>query len=173
MGGYSMMTDQELVTLARLNDENAKLELIDRCKDVMSFGVSKYYRLCFNSVDMEDLVSECHIAVLEAIKTYDETRGASFATFSKYSIRRRLYDFIERRVKTVKVVHIDDKYLNRIKSPSTLQDVLRDLTINPKTKRDSDIIAMLLQGYTQQEVGTKFNLSKTQIRNILRESITR
>jgi len=171
MKGFNDMNDAELVTLAKLNSEEAKLELINRCKDPISFLASKCQRMCFNQVDLEDLISECHIAVLKAIETYDDSQGSSFAHYSKFFIRKRLYRFIEKRIKSVKIVHVEDKYLERIKSPKTLQDVLRDLSINPKSKRDSDIIAMLLQGYNQTEVAEEFKLSRTRIRDILRESI--
>jgi len=164
------MTDSELVELAKADSESAKEELILRCKDVISYNVVKYKSMYWgnlNRFDIEDLVTECHIAVLEAINLYDSKRGASFATFSKFIIRTKLLDFLKNKIKQTRNISQDIK-LERLAAPV---DITRDLTITVKNERDREIVDLLLQGMRKTDIAKQFGLTRMAITLIIRKCI--
>lgn len=166
----------ELVTLALGNTEessSAREELLDRCKDVMSYHVQKYkmmYNGRLNHFDVEDLVSECHIAVLESIKLYKPDRGSGFSNFAKFVIRNRIINLLKHKIVQNKVIDfaIDVNKVNHA-APEPYEE--RQLTITATTERDKMIIAMVLDGYTQVEVAQKYGLTKGRVNQILKKYV--
>lgn len=160
------LTDSELIDLARKDDEVAKEELFERCKDVISYHVVKYKGMYYgklNKFDVEDLVSECHIAVMEAIKLYNPQRGAGFAHFSKFIIRTRILRFLNKGIEEAKNIIADTK-LEFIKAP---QDIRQKLFIKTKNEREQKIVDLYLKGMTQQEISREIGISHAGVRKTL------
>ena len=165
----SKMTDMELVELARQDNENAKEELLNRCRNVISYNVVKYknmYHGRLNRFDVEDLIAECHIAVLEAILLYNPIRGAAFPTFSMFIIRKRLLTFLQKTSKQTR--YISDVRLDRLPAA---EDITKDLTIKTNNDRDKEIVKLLLQGMRKADIARQFGLSRMAITKIIRKVI--
>lgn len=165
------MNDSDLVQLARLNSEEAKEELLDRCKDIISFHVMRYKNKYFgklNRFDVEDLVSICHVAALESIELYDVNKGSGFSNFAKFRIRSKLIDYL--RNSSVRARYIDlsaDVYKIENKAMQ-YADPMERLNISKISDRDKQVIAMILDGETYSEVAKKFNISKPMVQKILK-----
>src|SRR5256885_757124 len=104
------MNDSDLVQLALLNSEEAKEELLNRCKDIISFHVVKYKNKYFgrlNRFDIEDLISVCHVAALESIELYDASKGSGFSNFAKFRIRTRLINYLRDTRHRAKYIDLD------------------------------------------------------------------
>jgi len=171
----SNLSDVDLVKMAREGDERATGELIDRCKDVKDYHLQKYKRMYFgklNQFDVEDLVSECHLAILESIRMYDLTVPHTFATYAKYAMRNRIINFLSRKV--AKHLHnvVDDFDLTKLESYDS-KSPLSDLIETKLDGRERDIIELYVEGHSQVEIAQKFKLSKVRIGQIIKSCIER
>ena len=86
---YRELTDEELASLARKEDNLAVNELLYRHKST----VTKAVRHCFLSGgDHDDLLQEGTIALYNAIMSYDSGKNAGFRTFAYLCVKRKIYD---------------------------------------------------------------------------------
>lgn len=173
-----MLSDMELVKLAVSDGEGsveAKEELLNRCKDVLSFHIVKYkntpsWRL--NKDDIEDLISECHLAVLESIELYDpeKHRNSGFSNFAKFVIKNRIIDLFRRRIIRNRMINFSVD-ISTIDAIAPEQVVREQLDLSGMSERNKLMIAMLLDGYTQVEVAQKFGMTKSGVNKILKRYI--
>lgn len=90
------MSDNELLELIKENDELSLEELIERYKVSINSIILKYKKNINNiGLDIKDLYQEGLIALIDAIKTYDETKDASFKTYANIVINRKMLDLIK------------------------------------------------------------------------------
>ena len=87
-----MVSDNELILLARSGDEQAEEALARR------YG--KLVRVCSRQFflaggDSEDLIQEGMLGLLNAIRRYDPMEDASFKTYAERCIRNRLLTAVE------------------------------------------------------------------------------
>lgn len=165
-----LITDVELVERAKNDDEAAKEELFKRCEQVISYNVVKYKSLHWGRLqksDVEDLISECHIAVMESIRLYKPDRGSSFSNFSKFVIRTRLLRFLEKKSELEKD-QVDNVILEKIIAPD---DYTRDLTIKVTNERDRKIINLFLDGMRQTDIADEFKITRARVNQIIKECI--
>ena len=168
------MSDSELIKLALSDNEPAKEELLYRCKDVMSYHLVKYKQLYFgqlNTYDVEDLVSECHIAVLESIKLYRPDKGSGFSNFAKFIIRSRLIDFLRKKSRQSRLIDFSAD-INLVEA--TVEEVTNPMDrINTSniSERDKRIIALILTGESQVDVAKIFGITKARVNQILKKCV--
>ena len=91
MKGYDRLSDRELAAAAQGGDTFAEGELIKRYAQLAE-GISRSYRLVGG--DGDDLKQIALIALLEAVRSYDPTRGAEFATYASACMRNRVLDAV-------------------------------------------------------------------------------
>lgn len=91
MKSYDKLTDNELVVLARDGDALAESTLVKRYASLAE-AVSRSYFL--TGGDEEDLYQIALIALLEATRTYDASRGAEFKTYASACMRNRILDAV-------------------------------------------------------------------------------
>lgn len=163
------LSDTELIELVKSDNEEAKEELYRRCKEVISYSVRVHRLRCWKATrfDVEDIVSECHIALMEATKFYDSSRGASFPHYLKFVIRRRLYNYIENRIEDSKNV-VRGARLDLIKAP---EDFRRDLTIKCRTAKEKAIVELYLAGMIQSDIAKELNVTKGWISQTIKRCI--
>lgn len=162
------MTDNELVELARNDNEEAKEELFRRCKKVISFNVVKYKGMFYGPIEADDLIAECHIAVMEAILLYNPDRGANFSTFSGFIIRTRILQFLKHKTKQLKN-EITDFELEKLPIKDNPIQYIR--IKNGLNERDKNIIKLFLEGEKQSDLARQFNVSRTRIGQIIKEGL--
>ena len=97
-------TDEELVRCAKDGDSAAYTLLLTRYKQTVK-GIARDYFL--SGADMEDLAEEGMIGVLDAVRSFDEKRGAKFSTFANLCVRRKILSFI-RHMRAVKNAEGDE-----------------------------------------------------------------
>ena len=91
MKGYDRLSDRELAAAAQSGDTFAEGELVKRYAQLAE-GISRSYRLVGG--DGDDLKQIALIALLEAVRSYDPTRGAEFATYASACMRNRVLDAV-------------------------------------------------------------------------------
>jgi len=88
--GLKEMSNEKLVVMYReSNDEMVLQELITKNTGLLNILANSYVSSIPHS-ELEDLVSESYIAMLDAIKDFDENRGFNFSTLLKTYVRQRL-----------------------------------------------------------------------------------
>lgn len=90
---YSLLPDEELLSLAQKHDGTAEEELAKRYSYIAKI-VSRQFFL--TSCEAEDLSQEAMIALIYAIRSYVPGRSAGFNTFANKCIKNRLIDFVRR-----------------------------------------------------------------------------
>lgn len=90
---YKVLSDEELVTLARDGDADAEEYLIQKYKDTARNRSRLYFMV---GGDREDIVQEGMIGIFKAIRSYDPEKQASFRTFVELCISRQIITAIKR-----------------------------------------------------------------------------
>lgn len=168
------MDDASLVELAIQGNEEAKVELVDRCKEVISYHVMKYKQLSrvrLNQFDIDDLIGECYLATLQCITSYDGNRGASFPHYAKSMIKSRILDFLSRKV--VKHERRRDYEADLSSVANREKFNMSDRILTRANERDKQIVALYLDGETQTAIAKKFGMHKTRIMQIIKVTIGR
>ncbi len=178
-------SDAELVKLAKEGSEEAKEILLERCEGVLSYNVQKYKSMSWvvlNRFDIEDLISECHITVLESIEHYDPNRDSGFSNFVKFNIRNRILNLLRRRT-LVSRIHktlegaptatlegylrkVRDNYFRDEKQKNKIEEIISSKTL---TSQEKIVIAMMLDGDSQTEIAQKLGVTKGRISQILKD----
>lgn len=91
MNGYDKLTDNQLAAAAQQGDAFAEGALVKRYADFAE-GVSRSYYLVGG--DTDDVRQIALIALLEAVRSFDPSRGAEFKTYASTCIRNRLLDAV-------------------------------------------------------------------------------
>ena len=88
---YSLLSDEELVTFCKENNEEALSLLTSRYSEK-----AKLIALSFKNVhiETEDLIQEGMIGFLSAVYSFNGDRGASFSTYAGHCIRNRLLSVV-------------------------------------------------------------------------------
>lgn len=90
---YIAFTDEQLVTMAQDGDEEAEEYIIRKYKDVVRSKAHLYFMV---GADSEDIVQEGMIGIFKAIRSYNESKQASFRTFAEICINRQIITAIKR-----------------------------------------------------------------------------
>lgn len=91
MNGYDKLTDNQLAAAAQHGDALAEGALVKRYADFAE-GISRSYFLVGG--DTDDVRQIALIALLEAVRSFDPSRGAEFKTYASTCIRNRLLDAV-------------------------------------------------------------------------------
>jgi len=89
---FAEMADELLVREAQKGNADAEEYLIRKYKDVVRGKAHIYFII---GADNEDTVQEGMIGVFKAIKSYDESKHASFQTFAEICINRQILTAIK------------------------------------------------------------------------------
>lgn len=89
---YKHMRDKDIVKLCKSGDALALDYLFDKYKN---FVISKSMPYFIVGGDREDIIQEGMIGLFEAIRDYDENRGASFISFVDICIKRHMITAIQ------------------------------------------------------------------------------
>jgi len=92
MFDYKSLTDTELLRLTSQGDRLSEEAIVER---YMRSVLACARPLVLAGGDTEDLVQEGMFGLLSAIRSYDESAGASFKTYAELCIRSRLYSAIK------------------------------------------------------------------------------
>jgi len=89
---YANMTDEEIISQIKEDDENALSYLLEKYKDLVNMKVGKYFMI---GAEKEDIVQEGMIGLFKAIKSFDLSRENTFKSFANVCIERQLITAIK------------------------------------------------------------------------------
>lgn len=102
MLNWNEMNENEILSLAKNGDDEAKMLIINRYKPLVYRFLSQYYSRfssCSSSL-REDLIDDGVLTILECINTYDSNK-ASFSTHCYYQLRATIQNGLRPTVKSL------------------------------------------------------------------------
>jgi len=88
---YDILTDEQLLSLARQREAGAEEELAQRYHRMVRACARPFF---LRGGDSEDLIQEGMLGLLSAIREFDIDKGASFKTYAEICIRNRIQSAI-------------------------------------------------------------------------------
>ncbi|MBQ2160560.1 MAG: sigma-70 family RNA polymerase sigma factor [Firmicutes bacterium] len=125
-----ILTDEQLVRMAREGSETAEELLIEKYKGLVRAKSKAYFIV---GAESEDVVQEGMIGLVKAIRSFDEEREASFKTYAGTCINNQIIKAIKKADREKNYPLNDALSFNNIvgKDESmTLGDVIRGSIIN-------------------------------------------
>lgn len=138
---YLKLNDNELIYLAKENNEDAINLIYKKYKPLITKKCSKYYKFVKNKgLEFEDLVQECLIGFEESIKNYNPSGEVIFYTFTNICMDRQL-------ITLLKTIDRDKhKFLNEAVPLETIDDESGSNLINfIEDNKDNPEIGLLAE----------------------------
>ncbi len=95
------MTNEEIVK--QIQSSGSSAELMAKLTEQLSGLVMKIAYHYSSWAELDDLIQESYFGVIEAVDAFDESQGASFATFAAYWIKATLRRYCENNGRTIRV----------------------------------------------------------------------
>ncbi len=132
---YDDINDYEVLSIVADNEEATEL-LFNKYKPLIIGLAKKVYGMAQNTgFDLNDLIQEGMIGFSTAINTFDESKDATFFTYAKTCIERRLYSLIK-SANRFKHQILNESYSveDLANDNKSLENLLEDSTSNPENK---------------------------------------
>lgn len=166
-------TDAYLVSLARKGDSEAFSALLVRYSRLVSLRAAAFScAFC----EKEDLEQEGLLAVMNAVRSYDESKGASFRTYAGECIDNRMISFIRSssRQSRMSGTHADVSIAeNTDIDPETLvigkegYENIMSLVTDSLSDYERKVLALYVEGLSYAEMGERLNKSAKSVGNAL------
>jgi len=91
MGNYDILSDNELLRMAKGGDRSAEEQFALRYTRLVKVCARPFFLV---GGDGEDLIQEGMLGLLSAIREYDPSMNASFKTYAEICVKRRIYSAI-------------------------------------------------------------------------------
>ncbi len=182
MNEWEKRTDEELLLEAQNGDEAAETYLLEKYKPLVR---SRARELYLAGGDREDLLQEGMLGLFKAIRGYDASREASFATYARLLISRQIYSAVEasQRQKhqalnrSVPISEMEgDDAVSAIGAAESAEDIVLDLEHTRELREKIDtllspmerrVLALYLQGYDYLQIADRMGRPAKSIDNAL------
>ena len=168
------VSDNQLVTLARAQNEDAFAHLVSRYSGVLHRLSAQYG----NAVEPEDLAQEGLLGLLSAVKTYRFDGSATFSTYAYTCMRNRMLSVVRRIGSKPSVQPISDEpvtasngtgedpaaLLVRLEELAALRAHLREVL----SELEYRVLMRYLGSYSYEEIATELSVGRKTVDNALR-----
>lgn len=181
--------DSELIMLYRENDEDAKNILFLKYKFIIDILIKKYSKIILAlNIDMQEVYSECNVGFSDALRSYQEDKDTTLATFITLCIERKIYALIKKyNREKYKIIHdsysLDYNY-EQFKRPlieiltdnkEPLLDMMEDeeyeeLLKEIKSKlsiRENKVFDFMIKGFDYKQIAQILGSTPKQIDNTM------
>jgi RNA polymerase sporulation-specific sigma factor len=185
---YQNYNDRELISLVNNGNEIAEYYLINKYKRVVKIKARAYFLI---GADTDDVIQEGMIGLYKAVRSYDNSKSASFRAFAEICINRQIITAIKAasRKKHIPLnyyLSLNQQIDSIENSDRTLLDIVDDLNLTDPMniflnreslqelkKRLNDILSNLerkilktyLEGKTYQEIALEIDKSTKSVDN--------
>jgi len=168
--GYKTESDESLVSIS-MSDEAAYSELISRHLATVR-RVARLYST--NLSDFDDLVSEGILGLMNAVKTYNGEREASFSTYAYSCVHNRIITAIRKSQRISRCEeNIEGLELEGSQSPENIvisREELSEVFLwmeNGLSKTEKSAFELYMSGASYQEIADKLGISLKSADNAL------
>ena len=175
---YTNENPAELIKGIKDGKSDNFLILVNLFRDKL---ISIAYSFNLSSSEREDLIQEGYIALYKAALTYDEVKGASFATYFTVCAKRRMINWVEKNIKSgvasLPLSAFDDAELEKIavSTECVEDDIILKTQISEMivlankvlSSNEKSIFDLYIKGYTPNEICDMLDISKKSYDNAL------
>ena len=175
-----MQFDDEQLLAAARHDERLMSELITRYVNIIVIKANRFASGLFNRQDAEDFISEGFLALLNAIRTYEEDKGA-FSAYANACIDNRMKtalgkarrglilseEFDPAKVKEQSPA-ADEVYIEKEARAEILGKIKKVLS-----EREFQIFDLYLDSFTYRQIAARLNISVKSVDNALSRARTK
>lgn len=188
--------DNELIMLYREDDEDAKNMLYYKYKFIIDVLIKKYGNwLSSLKVDYQELYSECTVGFSDALRSYQEGKDSSLATFITLCVERRLNSVIRKYSRdkykimqdtySLDFIYDDNNSLIEIISDEKKYDPLKNMAEQEEydelinnikkslTNKEYEVFVLKSRGFDYQEIAHILNKNPKQIDNTIQRIKTK
>ena len=186
---YKDYNDYELLNYISENNEEANEILFEKYKPLVISFSNKMYKYCHNKgLEINDLIQEGMLGLNLALKNYNQDKEASFYTYAKKCIERKIISLV---ISTCRLKH---KALNdsisfemKLNEDDTFEKLIEDNSYNPEEmiinlERENEIIEkahtiltdlerqvfdLKISGFNYKEIATILDKSPKTIDNAI------
>lgn len=186
---YKDYNDYELLNYISENNEEANEILFEKYKPLIISFSNKMYKYCHNKgLEINDLIQEGMLGLNLALKNYNQDKEASFYTYAKKCIERKIISLV---ISTCRLKH---KALNdsisfemKLNEDDTFEKLIEDNSYNPEEmiinlERENEIIEkahtiltdlerqvfdLKISGFNYKEIATILDKSPKTIDNAI------
>lgn len=139
MNNFKDYNDYELVYLAQEQNEDA-LNIIYKKYEPIVYKKCRKYLNFLKGVELCDLIQECNIILLNAIKTYNQDNTTTFYTFITICIDRHLVNLYRKNLNNKNKILNDSVSLDYdFDDDKNLIDIIEDETNNPEVEFNKEL----------------------------------
>ena len=174
------MSDAELVELAAKNDQEAFACLFGRYNAMIHAKASAKSRLCDSDIT-DDLAQEAAIGFLNAVRSYDPSKGASFHTYADRCIENALISEIRRYLSVSNSAidcheQLDDAAISSSyymdsssKDPEglVLDGESASAVYSGLSKLERSVLELRLKGMSYEDISKKLGISAKSVDNAI------
>jgi RNA polymerase sigma factor (sigma-70 family) len=110
---------------------------------------------------LDDLISECNIAILTAVESFDSTKGINFLSWARIYMKKVCTDFIDDQSKTIRLPK-NWRYVDKFKDKLELESSKPAISINSPINEDLTVEDTLTD-YIDEQPRYKENITKDHI----------
>lgn len=181
--------DYELIMLYRENDDYAKNILYLKYKYIINLIIKKYSKyLIMANVDYQEIYSECSLAFSDALKSFQDEKDSSLATFITLCIERKMQSIIRKfnriKYKVFKDAYsldflyennqdlmqyiVDEEYepLKNMTEDEKYKDLLNAIK-SELSKREYEVFTLMANNLNYLEIANILKLSPKQVDNTM------
>ncbi|MDR2531438.1 MAG: sigma-70 family RNA polymerase sigma factor [Oscillospiraceae bacterium] len=179
MTDMARQSDELLLEAARQDESRKDMvmsELITRYVGIIVMKANKMARgfSLFNRQDAEDFISEGFLALLNAIRTYEEEKGA-FAAYANVCIDNRMKNALGKARRTLVLSEEFDPALIKEQSPGAEEVVIEKESQEEILKkigrilsqREFKVFEMYLDSFSYRQIAARLNISIKSVDNSL------
>lgn len=169
---YKSYTDDELALLAK-TDKEAYDALMRRYIDSLRYDAGSYAGGRKGYIDADDYQSEGILGLMSAVRNYDPSKDAGFATFAKICSSNRMKNAYRKSKRVFnhetnidgnaeRIADSKDRVMSR-----ELDDFLDDVLKNDLSELETSVLLGYLGGLSYREIAGKANISVKSVDNAL------
>lgn len=185
---YDDINDYEILSVVADNEEATEI-LFEKYKPLIVGLAKKTYGLFQNNgFDLNDLIQEAMIGFSTAINTFDENKDATFFTYAKTCIERRLYSLLK-SASRFKHSPLNESYSveDLANDNKSIENLLEDNNSNPEnrliddentkelvkniqrklTNLESTVFELKISGFTYKEIAEILDKDSKSIDNAI------
>lgn len=148
-------------------------------KSYVPYVKSRVMVFCHNMDEFDDYLQEGLLGLLQAVETYDKTKGVAFLTYAKVCIDHRLTNFVRKssgKNKVPKKYILGFDSITNIKTEDTPENIVIDkdevefLKQKAKfhlSKMEYKVFVYYICGYSYSEISAKLNVPVKSVDNAI------
>lgn len=170
---YSLLKDEELISLCRANDDKAFSVLTERYIPTAKIHASRFSGV---NAEKEDLIQEGLLGFTAAVYAFDEKRGFAFSTLANSCIRNRIISAVrtissKKQIPFELIIPLEDQsgFISGEQNPEeslisqSEAERINKLIEAELTEKEKAIFLLFLQGLSYEQISVRCDCTQKSV----------